>query len=76
FTGVSQLLDKDTVVSANFTLGYCEGYLNDPYKAIQRTETSDDGDPFTVDPQFVLLYPENRPDQRLRQVLQLEARRF
>lgn len=76
FTGVSQLLDKDTVVSANFTLGYGQGYLNDPYKAIQRTETSDDGDQFTVDPEFVLLYPENRPDQRLRQVLQLEARRF
>ncbi len=76
FTGASQLLDKNTVVSVNFTLGYGEGYLNDQYKAIQRTETLDDGDPFTVDPQFVLLYPENRPYQRNRQVLQLEAKRY
>jgi Protein of unknown function (DUF3570) len=76
FTGVSQILDKNTVVTANLTLGYAEGYLNDQYKAIQRTETLDDGDPFTPDPQFVLLYPENRPDQRFRQVLQLEAKRY
>lgn len=74
FSGVSQLIDKDTVVSANLTLGYNKGYLNDPYKIVQRTEILDDGDPFTVDPSFVLVYPENRPDERFRQVLQFEAR--
>ena len=38
FTGVSQIIDKDTVVSANLTLGYSDGYLNDPYKVVQRNE--------------------------------------
>ena len=32
FAGVTQILGKNTVVSADLTLGYAEGYLNDPYK--------------------------------------------
>ncbi len=78
FTGVSQIVDKDTVVSANLTLGYNEGYLNDPYKVVQRTDivSVPDGLGGTIDIPVDNLYRENRPDTRFRQVLQLEARRY
>ena len=36
FIGVTQLLSKNTIISADLTLGYAEGYLNDPYKVVQR----------------------------------------
>ena len=78
FTGVSQIIDKNTVVSANLTLGYNEGYLNDPYKIVQRNEVQSipDGLGGTIDVPVVNIYPENRPDTRFRQVLQLGARRY
>lgn len=78
FTGVSQIVDKNTVVSANLTLGYNDGYLNDPYKVVQRTDTVSvpDGLGGTINIPVVNLYRENRPDSRFRQVLQLEARRY
>lgn len=78
FLGATQLLDKNTVLTANFTLGYSEGYLNDPYKAIQRTDivSLPDGMGGTIDIPTVNLYRENRPDSRLRGVLQLEGTHF
>jgi len=78
FTGISQILDKDTVISANLTLGYNHGFLNDPYKVIQRTDivTLPDGSGGTVDIPVVNTYPENRPNSRFRQVLQMEGTRF
>ena len=78
FAGVSQLLDKDTVISANLTLGHAEGYLNDPYKLVQRTEfiTLPDGLGGTINVPIVNVYRENRPDSRFRQVLQLGARHY
>ena len=78
FTGVSQIIDKNTVVSANLALGYNEGYLNDPYKIFQPNEVQSipDGLGGTIDVPVVNIYPENRPDTRFRQVFQLEARRY
>ena len=78
FTGVSQVIDKNTVVSANLTLGYGEGYLNDPYKVVQRSEvqTVPDGSGGTIDVPVTNVYRENRPDSRFRQVLQLEGRHY
>ncbi len=69
FLGLSQLWDKNTVLSANLTLGYAEGYLNDQYKAIQRDELLF-GIPVTN------LYRENRPSSRLRGVLQLQGTHY
>lgn len=78
FAGVSQILGKNTLVTANFTLGYTEGYLNDPYKVVQRDELilipNGLGGFFEIP--IVNLYRENRPDSRLRQVLQLGARHY
>ncbi|MEO5915201.1 MAG: DUF3570 domain-containing protein [Luteolibacter sp.] len=78
FTGVSQIIDKDTIISANLTLGYNDGYLNDPYKVVQRNEivTIPDGLGGTIDVPVVNIYRENRPDHRFRQVLQLEGTRY
>lgn len=69
FTGVSQIIDKNTVVSLNLTLGYSDGYLNDPYKWVQRDEVE-----FGVP--VVNIYPENRPSHRFRQILQAEGRHY
>jgi hypothetical protein len=78
FSGVSQLIDKNTVVSANLTLGYSKGYLNDPYKSLQRTDVTQvpDGMGGNIDIDVVNLYRENRPDSRFRQVLQLEGKHY
>ncbi len=78
FSGISQIIDKNTVVSANLTLGYNNGYLNDPYKVLQRTDSTQvpDGLGGTIDVPVVNLYRENRPDSRFRQVLQLEGKHY
>lgn len=77
FIGLSQLLDKKTILTANMTVGYAEGYLNDPYKSIQRTDifTLPVGGAITDIP-VDILYRENRPDSRLRGVFQLQATRY
>ena len=38
FAGITQILGKNTIISADLTLGHSEGYLNDPYKVVQRNE--------------------------------------
>lgn len=78
FAGVTQIIDKDTVFTANLTLGYAEGYLNDPYKVVQRTDfiSFPDGSGGTVFIPVVNIYGENRPDSRFRQVFQLEGTHY
>ena len=78
FTGVTQILDKNTVVSANLTVGYANGYLDDPYKVIQRNEILQipNGAGGFIDIPITNVYRENRPDSRLREVLQFEGRRY
>lgn len=78
FAGVTQIIDKNTFVSANFTLGLAQGYLNDPYKSIQRTDEIllPDGVGGFISIPVVNTYAENRPDQRVREVLQLEGTHY
>jgi len=73
FAGVTQIIDQNTILSANLTLGYSEGYLNDPYKVIQRTDTIHIG---PIEIPVVNVYSENRPSSRFRQVLQFEGRHY
>lgn len=75
FLGFSQLLDKNTILSANLTVGYAQGYLNDQYKRIQRDELftpQGGGQPFPV----VGSYAENRPSSRLRGILQFQGTHY
>ena len=78
FSGVSQIIDKNTILSANLALGYSDGYLNDPYKIVQRTESFSipDGLGGTIEVPVTNIYKENRPGSRFRQVLQLEGRHY
>lgn len=78
FAGVNQILDKNSLVSAALTLGYSDGYLNDPYKVVQRTDIVElpDGEGGTIELPVVNLYLENRPDTRFRQVLQFGGRHY
>lgn len=74
FAGISQILDRNTVISCNLTLGRSHGYLSDPYKGVQRTEEIDFGDGVIIEVDNI--YQENRPDSRFRQVLQFEGRHY
>lgn len=77
FSGISQVIDKNTLVTADLTLGYAEGYLNDPYKLVQRTTIitiPGPGGPIEIP--VVNVFRENRPDSRFRQVLRLGARHY
>jgi Protein of unknown function (DUF3570) len=78
FGGISQTLDKNTVISANLTIGYSEGYLNDPYKIVQRNEVLQipDGQGGFISLPVVNVYGENRPDKRFREVLQLQGTHY
>lgn len=74
FTGITQIVDRNTTVSANLTLGFSNGYLNDPYKLVQREEIVTIVPGFTIP--VVNIYRENRPDERFRQVLRLEGQHY
>ena len=56
--GVTQLLDPRTSVSLNLTWGRATGYLNDPYKRVQKRTEVNPGDFLN------LVFDENRPDER------------
>jgi len=61
--GLSQVLDQNTLLGGNITLGYSDGYLSDPYKRVLFDDfpPPGPGQPFTV-------FPEHRPDHKLREV--------
>ena len=54
--GVNQLLDPNTLFTANLTIGISDGYLADPYKQVLLPDY------------FGVTLPEQRPDSRFRQV--------
>lgn len=64
--GVSQLLGPNTVLTANFTLGFADGYLSDPYKGVR----------FEYYPFFEAIFPEKRPESRDRQIGNLSLTQF
>jgi Protein of unknown function (DUF3570) len=66
--GVTQLLGPATVFTADLTLGYSDGFLNDPYKRVLFDNFPYFiGDPANPNPYTV--WPEKRPDHKFRQVL-------
>jgi hypothetical protein len=56
--GMTQVLDPRTSVALDFTWGRATGYLNDPYKVVQKSIEVNPGDFLPL--QFL----ENRPDRR------------
>lgn len=60
--GVNQLLSPQTVLTVNFTYGYANGYLADPYKGVLFENQPQ------FDPLFPALDPEVRPETRNRYI--------
>lgn len=75
FFGIERLLDEWSSVSLNFTFGWPEGYLSDPYKQIGQTITLFPGDPVR-ERDIMFLFPENRPNKRETFVGYLEWKRY
>ena len=54
--GVSQVIDKDSVLQSNMTFGYQSGYLSDPYKLVY----------FSGDGNLSGLNPDSRPNEKFQ----------
>jgi hypothetical protein len=67
--GVTQLLDRRTAVTLNFTWGRSTGYLSDPYKVVQKD--------IEVLPELFLTqtFRENRPTERSKGIALLALNR-
>jgi hypothetical protein len=63
--GLTQILNRRTLVRLSYTAGQLDGYLNDPYKIVSVVD-SDSGDPVTY-------YSENRPTTRSSNAIYMEA---
>lgn len=72
--GVTQLLNPKTYITANLSLGYADGYLNDPYKGVNfyypYPGTSPEDWPTEAN------IAEKRPTHRFKQVLFLGGTHF
>ncbi len=68
FVGISQVLDPNTIVTANLSYGKSSGYLNDPYKIIRQ-------DTELLPGLFLpLTFPENRPNEKNKKILFLNTK--
>lgn len=72
--GFRQILSPRTVLTANLTFGYAQGYLSDPYKGVNFTYSYPISfwDPVAAGVNDA----ERRPDKRFRQVLFLELQHY
>jgi hypothetical protein len=74
--GLTQLLGPNDILSAFLTLGYSHGFLSDPYK---RVYFDSDGS-YYIDPgsypHYYIVFPERRPDSKLREVLFLSYQHY
>ncbi len=70
FVGLTQVIDPNTLFTVNLSHGESDGFLSDPYKTIlQNTEI--------VPGLFLpLTYQENRPDNRSKDILYLNTKRY
>jgi hypothetical protein len=66
--GLTQLLGPNTIATVNLTLGYADGFLNDPYKRVLFDNTPYSPGPDPANPYPYTVWPESRPGHRFRQV--------
>jgi hypothetical protein len=64
--GVTQLLNPQTYITVNGTVGYSDGYLADPYKRFR----------FTDYPDPTSTFPEKRPGHKSKEVLYVSATHY
>lgn len=70
--GITQVLDRKTVLRLNYSSSHSSGYLNDPYKLlsiVQEPTSAEAGEPLRY------VY-ESRPDSHLKHALFAELRRY
>lgn len=70
--GYSQVMSRSWIMQGNISLGYSQGYMNDPYKFVTIFEDSNLatlGDP-------VSYIHEKRPDKRFKRSLYLASKKF
>lgn len=63
--GVTRILNRRTLGQLNFSTGFSDGYLTDPYKLISRTQLIDPMDPLAGFDE-IFTYYERRPSSRQR----------
>lgn len=71
--GLTQVIDRETVVQLNYNYSINDGYLNDPYKLVSVL----DADPLSAtygDPVYHIY--ENRPDSRSRHTIYAGGKRW
>ncbi len=61
--GVTRILNANTTLTINYSRGHATGFLTDPYKLVQKTIEPLPGLP------LALTFPENRPDERDKNIL-------
>lgn len=68
--GVTQILGPTTVATANFTVGYSDGFMSDPYKKVLFDDFPHfPGQPYTT-------WAEKRPAHKFRQVAFVSLQQF
>ncbi len=70
--GFTQVLDRSTLLRADYSAGVTAGYLNDPYKLLSVVQAPGDAAPGEP---VAYLY-EKRPSTRLRQTLYADLKRY
>lgn len=63
--GITQIINRSTLMQANYSWGQSDGYLTDPYKILSVLENDGSGNLRSLNPYVY----ENRPDQRTYQIL-------
>ncbi|MDH5426131.1 MAG: DUF3570 domain-containing protein [Gammaproteobacteria bacterium] len=63
--GATRILNRRTIGQLNFSSGFSDGYLTDPYKLISRTQLVDPADP-SLGVDEINTYYEKRPSSRQR----------
>ena len=66
--GVTRVLNRRTLAQVNFSTGFNQGYLTDPYKLVSRTRLTDPLDPSQGFDEIATYY-EKRPSSRQRSSL-------
>ncbi len=70
--GLTQVLDRNTILRLDYSLNWSTGYLSDPYKIVSVVQDQNSAAP--GEPSLYLF--ESRPDTRYKQALFGEARRY
>jgi hypothetical protein len=66
--GITQLLGPATVLMVDVTVGYSRGYLSDPYKRVLFDDFPYNPGPDPDNPNPFTVWPEKRPDTKLREI--------